>query len=196
MKARENDFRKKTWTIPSICTLLYFRYCSLDYPVNILVNTIWARRHRLPKRRPKPPKYVCMVLMFTTKLQGSHRRHWFHLFNFNTQPPPLTAQHIPNSPAPSKAHRIIPGFSPFPGPINNIGVKHETFATKVKIRWVWPQAMLARWPEQGRTHEGLLEPRRAGAVDLWNLFISNIPHHTHYTHRNWGNSAFILRKRG
>ena len=67
---------------------------------------------------------------------------------------------------------------------------------KVKIRWVWPQAMLARWPEQGRTHEGLLEPRRADAVDLWNLFISNIPHHTHYTHRNWGNSAFILRKRG
>ena len=140
MKARENDFRKKTWTIPSICTLLYFRYCWLDYPVNILVNTIWARRHRLPKRRPKPPKYVCMVLMFTTKLQGSHRRHWFHLFKFNTGPPPLTAQHIPNSPAPSKAHRIIPGFSPFPGPINNIGVKHESFATKVKRRWFWPQS--------------------------------------------------------
>ena len=67
---------------------------------------------------------------------------------------------------------------------------------KVKIRWVWPQAMLARWPEQGRTHEGLLEPRRAGVVDLWNLFISNIPHHTHYTHTNWENSAFILTKRG
>ena len=36
----ESEKTKKTWTMASICTLLYFRYCLLDYPVNILVTTI------------------------------------------------------------------------------------------------------------------------------------------------------------